>query len=659
MSVFTRNRFLLLFVAVLAAAHAVFAADPGDRTQVRMVYDMKTSRIVLFGGATPLDAGTQIAYDLADTWEWVGDHWVLRHPAQTPPGRSVYSMVYDTTRFRTVMFGGKSGQVHLNDTWTYDGNDWTEITPATSPSPRILAGAAYDSARDRIVLFGGNVFLADGKTLSSVYDTWEFDGTSWKQVATTGPTVVNPIMVYDPSRGQMLMLGMDANQNTLMYSYDASSATWNQIVPPTLPDCVNQAGLAFQSTDNTVILFGGTCTSSLATGATWQWDGANWAQMTTVNDPDRLSGQAMTFDALRQQVMMYGGTLAFSLPRAATLTLKDGTWNELHDATSPSSRSLFVFATDPTTNTIWMVGGQDETGVISEFWQYQNGKWNQTGLNLTKGPSACSTPTAAYDTDRKRLIVVCADSSTFEWDASSSTWTTASPTTTPPLRNFSSMAYDPVQKKTVLFGGFDTINFLDQTWLWDGTNWSQQKNNTPTGRQLAAMWFDPLMKKTVVYGGIGRASSLDRLERYSDMWSFDGSGWTQMKSVTATPGQRYGAQVTVDPTSGTVLLFGGMRLDINGQTSTQVYANDMWKWDGNAQSWTQIQPQTVPTGRENGGMTYDPTQNQFVLFGGYNGLFLSDLWTYDPAKNNWTQYVETIGSGNVPTPPRRRATGGQ
>ncbi len=90
-----------------------------------MTYDAKTGRTVLFGGATPADAGTAIAYDLSDTWEWVGDHWVQRFPAHTPPGRSNYSMVYDTARFRTVIFGGKSGVTNLNDTWAYDGTDWT------------------------------------------------------------------------------------------------------------------------------------------------------------------------------------------------------------------------------------------------------------------------------------------------------------------------------------------------------------------------------------------------------------------------------------------------------------------------------------------------------------------------------------------------------
>src|SRR5439155_14691936 len=124
---------------------------------------------------------------------------------------------------------------------------------------------------------------------------------------------------------------------------------------------------------------------------------------------------------------------------------------------------------------------------------------------------------------------------------------------------FASLVYDQTLKKTVLFGGYDT-NYLDQTWTWDGTVWTRVKKNPPPSRALAAMWYDPTLKKTVLYGGIGRLTSTDRLTRFADMWTFDGTGWTQL-TPASTPGPRYGAQVTIDPHTNKVLLFGGMRVD--------------------------------------------------------------------------------------------------
>lgn len=650
MSVLTRNRIILLACALVAIAQAALAADPGDRTQTRMVYDARTARTVLFGGATPTDAATQIAYDLDDTWEWTGDHWVQRFPAHVPPGRSVHAMTYDSSRSRVVMFGGKSGKTQLNDTWVYDGNDWAQIDTPTAPPARVLTAATYDPQRDRVVLFGGSIFSADGKTLTGAYDTWEFDGKTWAQAQQTGPSVTKPVLTWDGK--QMLMVGLDSSAKTLMYAWDPASSSWKQLTPATLPDCVNEAGMAYQSHNDRVVLFGGTCPSSGITGDTWEWDGTTWTKVTTVNNPDRLTGEAMAYDSSRQQVLVYGGTLAFGTARGATMTYKDQTWNDVHNPSSPSSRSLFVFHSDPKANLIWLLSGLDAQNTLSDFWQYSNGLWSQTA-DLTNGPVICATPTSALDADRNRLVVVCADSSTFEFDGTK--WTAMLPKTKPPYRRFSSMVYDPVIRKTVLFGGYDDVNYVNETWLWDGTDWSRQKNNPPTGREIAAMWFDPLMKKTVIYGGLGRASSLDRLERYSDMWSFDGSGWTQMKSVTATPGQRYGAQYTVDPASNALLLFGGIRLDVNGLLQTQVYANDMWQWDGGKQTWTQLQPENLPTGRENGRMAFDPSRDTIVLFAGFNGRFLSDTWTYDRTKNSWTPLVENVGPVENPNAPRQRA----
>jgi hypothetical protein len=82
-------------------------------------------------------------------------------------------------------------------------------------------------------------------------------------------------------------------------------------------------------------------------------------------------------------------------------------------------------------------------------------------------------------------------------------------------------------------------------------------------------------------------------------------------------------------------LFGGLRVDIvpptppaTEPTQVQIYADDMWEWDGTA--WKQVNPSLVPPARENGRMAYDPTRDEIVMFGGYAGHFLSDVWTYNP-----------------------------
>jgi hypothetical protein len=174
------------------------------------------------------------------------------------------------------------------------------------------------------------------------------------------------------------------------------------------------------------------------------------------------------------------------------------------------------------------------------------------------------------------------------------------------------------------------------------------KKNTAPARSHAAMWFDPNMNRTVIYGGIGQRSTNDRIERYEDMWSFDGTGWTEMKAVATQthPGQRYGAQVTVNPADGKAYLFGGLKLIVDGAKQSQVYQNDLWVWDGHAQTWSQVNTATAPPARENGGLAFDPVSNELVLAAGYAGVYRSDVWSL--RGGDWVLHTETLPQ------PRRR-----
>jgi len=88
-----------------------------------------------------------------------------------------------------------------------------------------------------------------------------------------------------------------------------------------------------------------------------------------------------------------------------------------------------------------------------------------------------------------------------------------------------------------------------------------------------------------------------------------------------------------------VILYGGLRLDGVAPNQTQVYANDTWEWNGSA--WTKLTPSgATPPIRENGGLAFDPSQNQMILFGGYAGSYYADLWQFD--KNAWSPFAESL-----------------
>ncbi|HEY3057011.1 MAG TPA: hypothetical protein VGK31_13885, partial [Thermoanaerobaculia bacterium] len=70
----------------------------------------------------------------------------------------------------------------------------------------------------------------------------------------------------------------------------------------------------------------------------------------------------------------------------------------------------------------------------------------------------------------------------------------------------------------------------------------------------------------------------------------------------------------------------------------QVYANDMWEWDGS--NWKQLTTDGAPTPRENASMEFDYSRDNFVLFGGWAGYYLSDSWVLDG--NTWRVVPETM-----------------
>jgi hypothetical protein len=93
------------------------------------------------------------------------------------------------------------------------------------------------------------------------------------------------------------------------------------------------------------------------------------------------------------------------------------------------------------------------------------------------------------------------------------------------------MAYDASQQQTVLMGGCnDNGSVWADTWLWDGTNWSQQSPaTTPPPRVVHSLTYDRARGQVVLFGGAD----------YSNQWFQDTWVWgpedTVPPTTTATP----------------------------------------------------------------------------------------------------------------------------
>lgn len=648
MSDFSPRRLQYLILAITFIAGAASATTPSGRYDARMVYNPITTHTVLFGGVTATDASTKQAYEFSDTWDWNGTLWTQLFPLHVPQARYGHIMVYDSARDRIVMFGGRTNnsKLDLGDTWVFKNGDWTQLNPPSSPPARLLAGAAYDPIRDRVVLFGGATITADGKTTTPYHDTWEFDGTTWTQVLSDGPKIDKPLLTWDAARANVFMLGVDSSIVSHQFTYDPKVPVWNEKTGTRLPSCVNEGAITYNPVNGTVFFTGGACSGVTVIEDNEEWDGNQWNPKTVKTNVGRLYGPAVAFDESRRVLMLFGGnSVAGGTPRNS-MWVYDGDWTQLFDLNLvPPARSLAVFVTDFPNNRILLFGGVDPATSYSDFWQFQYGKWQRI-VTATPPPQTCSSPNGAFDTVRNKLEVLCSDSGLHEFDGTD--WKDISGLSkVPSARNFSNMVYDQNLKKTVLFGGYIT-DYINQTWTWDGSSWSQIEHDQPPQRALQSMWFDTHLNRTVLFGGVGRLSSQDRVTRFNDMWQFDGTNWSEIKPAHVPPA-RYGAQTAVDPRTGNVLLFGGLRVDTIQTTGTdgkptttdvQVYADDFWQWDG--KDWTQVTYGRTPYARENGGMAWDPSIGTMVIFGGYAGQqYLSDLWILQ-SDNTWQPLITNV-----------------
>lgn len=270
------------------------AFKPSYRPGASVTFDSARGVAVLFGGQL-IGAPDEFA---SETWEWDGARWTKRVTTPAPSGRYGAALTFDRARNRVVLFGGstKLNQpggvtgVDFDDTWEWDGSSWRQVTTSVKPPAGAFARLAFVPASQRSVL------LTD-----SPPGRWSYDGTSWSQDAAdtqpVGPhyadevaqalTVLSPNRVGGVDRAQLAPTGWTTQ------SFTATGWT------PALP---NRIGAAFDAS-RSVALVQFLDTSNLA--RTWQFDGATFTQLQPRVTP---RNGAMFYDSTRHKVMLHDGT---------------------------------------------------------------------------------------------------------------------------------------------------------------------------------------------------------------------------------------------------------------------------------------------------------------------------------------------------------------
>jgi len=142
------------------------------------------------------------------------------------------------------------------------------------------------------------------------------------------------------------------------------------------------------------------------------------------------------------------------------------------------------------------------------------------------------------------------------------------------------------------------------------------------------------------FGGIDSAQDI-----LSEFWRFDTERrfWTLLSKGNEGPPGRSWLTMGMSPDSTKVYVFGGFNVSHD--------LNDLWRFDIKKNQWRVIVPRSdLPPARDRHSMV--STNKNLYVFGGYNGNFLNDLYSYNFAENAWS-LVQTTAPGTLGPTPRR------
>jgi hypothetical protein len=417
--------------------------------------------------------------------------------------------------------------------------------------------------------------------------------------------------------------------------------------------------------------FDPTAQSALGAGAIW------------TQNPISISGRArhvMAYDSSRAVTVLFGGTTG----GFETQEWDGNAWT-VRSSTGPSARTDSAMIYDSTRGVMVLFGGLLSNGTTrsNETWEWNGTTWS---LRTTSGPSARNAHAMAYDAARGVTVLFSGQTGTstqsnetWEWDGTA--WTLRA-SSGPLPRNNHAMTYDAVRHFVVLFGGATSTvtgqGYNSETWEWDGTLWTQRIVSGPVARKQHAMIYDSTNSRTVLFGG---SSGINPTTHLADVWTWDGTAWTQDSSTDALPVFEHA--MAFDSARNRIVSFGGFidqtppslnGSDSNGAThewsagawtriaegsvpafsgpliaydtlrsETVAFVGQTWRWDGS--DWTFADSAEIPN-PSGGAMAFDIQNGEAVIFGADNPY----TWTWDGT--DWTFHETTqpsVRSGNAMT----------
>jgi len=270
-------------------------------------------------------------------------------------------------------------------------------------------------------------------------------------------------------------------------------AGWEEIAAPgPLPR--SQCAMVYMEREGKTLLFGGgriVDSRSVRYDDTWTWDGSDWTQL-QVTGPTARTGANIAYDPVRDRVMLYGGLTAAGRP---TDTWEwDGQQWHLLSETGPEISRERSMAFDPSIGRIILFEGS--TGP-ARTWAWTGSRWLRIAIN---GPPMTGF-VLVTDSVRGRVVLIASSpyNEIWEWDRNG--WIQIGRYTVPEIWFSFDAAFDATRGSVILTGGVSDGVYNDETWEWDGDDWSLRSKDASLARSSHRLIYDASRNRLVLFGG--------------------------------------------------------------------------------------------------------------------------------------------------------------
>jgi hypothetical protein len=306
-------------------------------------------------------------------------------------------------------------------------------------------------------------------------------------------------------------------------------------------------------------------------------DSLDWSDEAPVTHPSQREGPGMAYDSTQGLVVLFGGYGGTYLSDTWVYDAATSTWTQ-RTVSGPSGREFMGMTFDSANGVIVFFGGVSSGGFESDTWEYDVGGNTWTQYTPSPAPPALASYHLSFDSAVSRSVltgmnVLNSQMVTWAYNAQSHTWADRAPSAQLPQRVSFMMGYQGDLDRVVVFGGLNpfpppgALQSDTYEYDWTANTWTQSATTGPAARTSGGVSYRAGSSSLYLFGGDGAGGT-----PLSDTWRYLNNAGNHMWLTVTTqqaPPARASFGIADEATAGKSVLFGG-RLGGGG------FAQDTW-----------------------------------------------------------------------------------